>query len=129
MIFVSESGSNVAARVSELFLNSLPKNLHVTIKCYDYETFIALNQADELEKYHVIFAATTIPLGKHKFPIVSIEDIMTFRNFEQLKICFNGYLSAFEFETFKKNMLNAFSLQNVVESLTICKRKILLRCP
>ena len=44
---------------------------------------------------------------------------MTFRNFEQLKICFNGYLSAFEFETFKKNMLNAFSLQNVVESLTI----------
>ena len=119
LIFVSESGSNVAARVSELFLNSLPKNLHVTIKCYDYETFIALNQADELEKYHVIFAATTIPLGKHKFPIVSIEDIMTFRNFEQLKICFNGYLSAFEFETFKKNMLNAFSLQNVVESLTI----------
>ena len=36
-----------------------------------------------------------------------------------MRECFNGYLTSDEFEMFRKNLLNVFSLQNVVEALTI----------
>ncbi|WP_440321636.1 PRD domain-containing protein [Laedolimicola sp.] len=120
LIFVSESGSDVAARVGELFLDSLPKNLELTVKCYDYDTFTELDRAGELDKYNVLFAATTaVPIQSERFPMIPLEEIITFNSFPRLRECFNGYLSPEEFEQFRKNLLNVFSLQNVVEALTI----------
>lgn len=119
LLFVSESGSDVAARVSELFLDSIPKTLELVIRCYDYEAFTELYRNGELEKYNVLFAATTVPIFHEDFPIIPIEDIITFNGFARLRECFNGYLSSEEFEVFRRNLLNSFSLQNVVEALTI----------
>ena len=120
LIFISESGSDVAARVGELFLDSLPKNLELTVKCYDYDTFTELDRAGELDKYNVLFAATTaVPIQSERFPMIPLEEIITFNSFQRLRECFNGYLSPEEFEQFRKNLLNVFSLQNVVEALTI----------
>ncbi len=120
IMFVSESGSDVAARVGELFMDSLPKNLELTVKCYDYDTFTELGRTGELDKYNVLFVATTtVPVQTEKFPVISLEEIITFNSFPRLRECFNGYLSSEEFEQFRKNLLNVFSLQNVVEALTI----------
>ncbi len=120
ILFVSESGSDVAARVGELFMDSLPKNLELTVKCYDSDTFTELGRIGELDKYNVLFAATTaVPVQSEKFPVISLEEIITFNSFPRLRECFNGYLSPEEFEQFRKNLLNVFSLQNVVEALTI----------
>lgn len=120
LIFVSESGSDVAARVGELFMESLPKNLDLAVKCYDNQTFLELCRTKELEKYNVLFAATTaVSAGNGAFPVIPLEEIITFNSFPRLKECFNGYLSEEEFELFRKNLLNVFSLQNVVEALTI----------
>lgn len=119
LIFVSESGGDVAARVGELFLNSLPRTLDLAVKCCDYDTFTDLCKTGELDRYNVLFAAATMPVQNENFPVIPIEDIITFNSFSKMRECFNGYLTSDEFEMFRKNLLNVFSLQNVVEALTI----------
>ena len=119
LIFVSESGGDVAARVGELFLNSLPRTLELAVKCCDYDTFTNLCKTGELDRYNVLFAAATMPVQNENFPVIPIEDIITFNSFSKMRECFNGYLTSDEFEMFRKNLLNVFSLQNVVEALTI----------
>ena len=119
ILFVSEIGSVVAEKVGELFRNSLPKNIQVTMKCCDYDTYKELLQTGELERFHILFVAATNSIKIKEARTITIEDMITFHNLDQIRIWLREYLSAEEFEAFRKNLLNEFSLQNVVESLTI----------
>lgn len=119
IVFVSEIGSEIAVKVSELFLNSLSKSIDVDVRCYNYDAFIEFYHSNDFEHYNILFVATTININLTGFPVISIEDIITFKSLDKVKTCLSSYLSDEEFEKFNKNMLNVFSLQNVVESLTI----------
>lgn len=51
--------------------------------------------------------------------MVAVEDIITQRGLDKIKSGLCSYLTEEEFEHFKQNLVNQFSLENVVESLTI----------
>lgn len=119
ILFVSEIGSEVAEKVSELFRNSLPKSIQVSMRCYDYDTYKELLQSGELEKLNILFVASTNSIKIKGCPTIAIEDFITFHNLDQIRMWLKDYITTEEFEMFRKNLLNEFSLQNVVESLTI----------
>lgn len=122
ILFVSESGSNVAAKVSELFmhsLNHLNTKVNARFLCYDVQTYEQLRQNGHWDTCNVLFAASTMELGPADFPVVAVEDIITQRGLDKIKSGLSGYLTEEEFEHFKQNLVNQFSLENVVESLTI----------
>ena len=122
ILFVSESGSNVAAKVSELFmhsLNHLNTKVNARFLCYDVQTYEQLRQNGHWDTCNVLFAASTMELGPADFPVVAVEDIITQRGLDKIKSGLCSYLTEEEFEHFKQNLVNQFSLENVVESLTI----------
>lgn len=80
ILFVSESGSNVAAKVSELFmhsLNHLNTKVNARFLCYDVQTYEQLRQNGHWDTCNVLFAASTMELGPADFPVVAVEDIIT----------------------------------------------------
>lgn len=87
--------------------------------CYDVQTYEQLRQNGHWDTCNVLFAASTMELGPADFPVVAVEDIITQRGLDKIKSGLSGYLTEEEFEHFKQNLVNQFSLENVVESLTI----------
>lgn len=88
ILFVSESGSNVAAKVSELFmhsLNHLNTKVNARFLCYDVQTYEQLRQNGHWDTCNVLFAASTMELGPADFPVVAVEDIITQRGLDKIK--------------------------------------------
>lgn len=85
----------------------------------DVQTYEQLRQNGHWDTCNVLFAASTMELGPADFPVVAVEDIITQRGLDKIKSGLCSYLTEEEFEHFKQNLVNQFSLENVVESLTI----------
>lgn len=52
-------------------------------------------------------------------PFISLEDIISMNSAEKLTNIFSEYLDEEQMEIFNQNLVKNFSLQNVVESITI----------
>ena len=100
-------------------LNHLNTKVNARFLCYDVQTYEQLRQNGHWDTCNVLFAASTMELGPADFPVVAVEDIITQRGLDKIKSGLSGYLTEEEFEHFKQNLVNQFSLENVVESLTI----------
>lgn len=57
---------------------------------------------------------------------VSLEDIMNFKDIDILNSIFKPYLDEDEIEEFNQNLLKNFSIQSVMENLTILNPQKLL---
>ena len=129
IIFVSEIGSDIAEKVSEVFFNRIIKKINVDIRCYDLDSFLKFYNSKEKQHYNILFVASTIEINinMNDISVISIEDIITFKSLEMIRNSLSTYLTNEEFDSFSKEMLNIFSLQNVVESLTILNANKVLR--
>lgn len=118
ILFVSELGSNVAQRVSQLFLRSIPKKMEVHLLCYDYDDLKNM-KGGVLAQYHVLFCTGMVDPILPGVPFVYLEDIISFKQIETVKNYLSEYLDESELQLFQRNLLKNFSLQNVIEYLTI----------
>ena len=99
IIFTSETGETAAERVVQLF-----KNLD------DDEVFV---------QFDVIFVAGTIQLPLTKVAYVSLEDVIAFKDIDRISLMLTRYFSEAEAEQFNKNLVKNFTLENVMNYLTI----------
>ena len=120
ILFVSETGTEAARNMSELFSKSFPRSINVKIIPYDYYKLIKKGRNDEVFcKYDVIFIAGTLNPNIDEVPYLAIEDIISGNNLEVIQKNFGGIFSLEEMQQLKNNILMNFSLQNVVGYLTI----------
>lgn len=76
-------------------------------------------QTHIFEIYDVIFILGSIDLNIRDIPFISLEDIVTFENVQILNHLLGAYLNEKEIEIFNKNLLKNFSLENIMNFLTI----------
>ena len=120
VLFVSEAGATVARRMAELFNNSLPRQIEVEFLGYDYLRLKHREEFDELKsKYDVLFVSGTINPELDELPYIPMEDIISFREIERINRMLGHYMQESEIEDFNQKLLKNFSLQNVVQHLTI----------
>lgn len=120
LLFVSENGVVIAQRFAELFSNSLPKKKSLSLLTYDYTYFLDKErEAELLSQYNILFATGTIDPGFQHITYISMEDIMLMNRENFIHTKFSSFLSNEEIEQFDRNLLQNFSLSNVVSSLTI----------
>ena len=120
VLFVSEAGATVARRMAELFNNSLPRQIEVEFLGYDYLRLKHKEEFDELKsKYDVLFVSGTINPELDELPYIPMEDIISFREIERINRMLGHYMQESEIEDFNQKLLKNFSLQNVVQHLTI----------
>lgn len=120
VLFVSEAGVTVARRMAELFHSSLPRRIEVEFLSYDYLQLKQAEGINELKaKYEVLFVSGTIDPELDEAVFISMEDIISFREIKRLNRALTRYMQQEEIEEFNQRLLKNFSLQNVVQYLTI----------
>ena len=120
VLFVSEAGVSVARRMAELFYNSLPRQIEVEFLGYDY---LSLKHAEELEdlksRYDILFVSGTANPELKDVAFIPMEDIISMREIERISRMFFLYMQEDDLRAFHQRLLKNFSLQNVVQHLTI----------
>ncbi|MFR3430338.1 MAG: hypothetical protein ACLTTH_09680 [Holdemanella porci] len=94
---------------------------------YDYDCLQKNKHEDPLfEKYDVVLMVKPLSLKLKGVRSVSLEDIMNFKDIDILNSIFKPYLDEDEIEEFNQNLLKNFSIQSVMENLTILNPQKLL---
>lgn len=127
ILITTETGETAASRVVQLFCTSLPKAVDISFLPYDYNRLSQnLDQDEVFERYNVLFVSGTLPLKLKNTPFVSLEKIIAFKDIEKVNRIFSPYFTTDELEQFNQCLLKNFSLENVMNYLTILNADKLL---
>lgn len=125
VIFVSDNGIKMANRMKELFVNNLPKVIDVDFIAQDHINFMNEEYMNKLKKeYDILFVSGMCSSVEVTQTFISLEDIIF--DIDIIKGYMNKYLSVEEMDVFAQNLIHSFSLENVVEVLSILDAKKLL---
>lgn len=127
VVFTNDAGLKVSERMSNLFRNSLPKNIDLKFMEYSYDDLVANGEKDPLfQKYEVTLMVKPYNLILKNINSVTLEDIVSYKDIKAVDEALVKYLNEEEIEIFNNNLLKNFSLQNVMENLTILNANKLL---
>lgn len=129
ILFASDTGLSVSSRLAQLFRQSLPRKIDLHMVEYDYQWLEQRREKDPVfERFEVVLLISPMNLHIPGIPTVSLEDIVSFENIDMLNHVLEGSLNSEEIQRFNRELLNKFSLQSVVEHLTILNPQRLLAC-
>jgi len=120
IIFTTEVGEKATERVVQLFKDSLPKNIALSIIAYSYNKLLQNGNNDELFKTNnIVLIVGMSRIEGIKAPFISLEDIIAFSDFELIANALSPYMNHAEIEIFNRNMLKNFSLTSILNNVTI----------
>lgn len=120
ILSVCESGIGTAEKISHLIEVSLPEKVSILMIPYDYENLrkSGLN-SPVFEKYNILMIVGTKDPKIEGIPFTSIEDLMEQHSVEKTNAILSTYMCKDQIELFNQNMIKNFSLDNLLEYLTI----------
>ena len=122
-ILVSANENKIRAakeKLKELILKTSATSIPVKFVAYDYYRLMKNGSHDEIfQQYHVKCIIGLFNPEIEGIPFISLEDIISMNSAEKLTNIFSEYLDEEQMEIFNQNLVKNFSLQNVVESITI----------
>ncbi len=120
IIFATEIGEKATERVLQLFKNSIPRNIELSIMPYSYNKLLQNGSLDEIFfNNQVILIVGMSEIKELEVPFVSLEDMITFSDFELITTVLEPYMTIEEMEVFNSNMLKNFSLVSILDNVTI----------
>lgn len=127
ILFSLENGEVATKRLIDLFKRSLPGDVKLSLITYDFNYDFSFNDRELFSKYDVLLIIGSINRYKEKnIPFIALEDLITFESIDVLKGSLKSVLVSEEIDQFSKNLLSNFSLENIIEYLTILNPQILL---
>ncbi len=127
IVFTNDVGVAVSQKLSQLFRDSLPRSIDLKFIEYDYDTLMKNKKSDSLfEKYDVVLMVKPYNLKLKRVTSVSLEEIMSFKDIDVVNHVLRPYLDEAEIEEFNRRLLKNFSMQSVMENLTILNAPKLL---
>lgn len=120
IVFTNDISAKISGKLAELFARSLPRPLDLRFIEADYASIQSPAQREALfQRYDVLLLIG--PLGFHPDNVntMALEDIVSFRTMEPLNRALQDFLSEPERESFQQQLLKNFSLQSLMENLTI----------
>ncbi|QOX65754.1 PRD domain-containing protein [Anoxybacterium hadale] len=120
ILSVCATGIATAEKISQLFTQSFPAKVDVSVITYNYNSLIASGKLSPVfEKNNVLFIVGTQDPGIPGYPFLALEDILEQRNMNYIDKQLSIFMSKAELQTFNNNLLKNFSLQNLLSQLTI----------
>lgn len=127
MLFTNDAGIEVSRRLADLFRNSLPKHVDVRFIEYDFERLMANRDTDIVfTQFDIVLIVKPYHLDINYYPSVALEDIINFKAIHKVNEALSSDLQAAEIQQFNEALLKNFSLQNIMENLTILNPRKLL---
>lgn len=127
IVITSNMGQRATAKLASLFSKSMPSGNPFSIIEYDYEQLKEeLENSQIFKEYDVALLVKPDILSIHNVPCISMEDLIYTQDNEHLYTALDCYMSKEQIEEFHMNLLKNFTLENVVETLTILNAKHLM---
>lgn len=127
IIVTSDLGQPMISKISKLFQNSLPKEHPFTIIEVEYNQLEKNRENSSVFKdFDVVLLVRPDGLNLNGVESVSLEDVIYMNENERFDLTLNKYLSREQIQSFHMNFLKNFSLENVLENLTILNAKNLM---
>lgn len=127
IVFTNDAGMVVSEKLSKLFRDSLPKEIELKMMEYDYNELLKNGSQDILfKKYDVLLMIKPYNLKLENINSVTLEEIMNFKDIDKVNHVLKMYLNSTEIEAFDQSLLKNFSMQSVMENLTILNAPKLL---
>ena len=125
ILFTSESGIQTAQRMSNLFYDSLPIEIPVSLQIISFTE--AKQEVQKIQEiYNVLFVSGTEDPGVNGIPFIPLQDIITTTNLDLVSTKLSGYLNEDNLKQLIINVRRNFTLMNVLNYLTILNPKPLL---
>ena len=120
IIIASDTGVSVSEKLVSLFKKSLPKKIDLVMSAYDYKRLRTNKSKDGIfEKYDVQLMISSKGLGIAGIPIITLEEVMSFEKIDTLRNVLSSYLNDKELDMFETSLLKNFTLESIVNNLTI----------
>ncbi|MDO4501044.1 MAG: PRD domain-containing protein, partial [Erysipelotrichaceae bacterium] len=120
IIFASDTGVSVSEKLVSLFKKSLPKKIDLVMSAYDYKNLKSNGSSDGIfEKYDVQLMISSKGIGIKEMPIITLEEVMSFEKIDVLRNVLSYYLDNKELDMFETSLLKNFTLESIVNNLTI----------
>ena len=119
LLFVSDNGKNMALRIKDTFVNSLPKHIDVQMFVSDK---IEIEMTDFLEKirkdYNILFVLGASGI-ENESNYISIENLVEEEELDKITVLLGSYLDREEIMLFRENLIYSFSLQSIIDNLSV----------
>lgn len=120
ILTVCATGFGAAKKIGELLKNSLPKPIPLEIIPYDYQSLVTHGIEDNIfSEYNVKMLIGTLDPKVAGVDFMPMENIVTNDEVHALHELIGKYLSADELKMFNENVAKNFTLDNIVNHLTI----------
>lgn len=120
ILAVCATGLEMAAKITRLLENCLPRPIPAVIRTYDYAGLVEEGlQAPVFVQYHVKFIIGTLDPRIPGVPFVSLDQLVSSQDVGLLGRLFSDYYAPEEIRELEQNLIHQFSLQNILDYLTI----------
>lgn len=120
ILFTSEAGKNATQRMMKLFANSMPYNSKLQFITYDYYSLINNGINDPVFKnYNVLFITGTLSPKINEVPFVFLEDMISFHDIGKINDLMCRFMSEAELQQMNSNLLRNFTLDSIINKMTI----------
>lgn len=124
ILTVCATGIATAEKISGLLVESLPATASLQVIECSFDTLMRAGKEDAIfDKYDVQFIIGTLDPNVEGIPFISIEDIIEKQNMHRIEQMLEHVLNPQELEAFSANIIRNFSLQNLLDYLTILNPK------
>ena len=127
VLFTSEMGIHAAERMLSLFGTSLSGHGKIQLVLTDFTSLLEKQERHEwFERYKVLCVIGTMNPGLAEVPFFPLDALISGEKGEALGRALTPYLTEKETQALSETLLKNFSLQNVVQNLTILNADTLL---
>jgi sigma-54 dependent transcriptional regulator of gfr operon len=114
------TGIGTADNVKKLLLDSMPNQIDCEIQAFEIDRLKDEEQIDVLNKlYNVLTVVGTIDPGLEQVPYISLESIISGNEMEKLDKALQPCMTDEQLSKFKDQLIHNFSLERVINSITI----------
>lgn len=120
ILSVCATGIGTAEKIAALFERSFPREVGIHIVPYEYASLSGMGAACPVfEKYNVLFIVGSMDPHVQGYPFISVEEVVEQSNAICVGSLLGDFLEPEEIEIFNQNIIKYFSLQNLLNYLTI----------
>lgn len=126
ILFSCESGTPMTNRVLEIFQDSFPKGLQIRLLAIESGNCMNMELDALCARYDVLFVSGTYDPQIPGIPYIGLEDMIANGDMERVNSLLKRYMNRDELIAFDERLLKNFTLQNVLQYLTILNADKLL---
>ena len=128
IIVCCTTGVGTAIKIKDMIKESLPAKTKVMIKAYSYDALKIDDQEDVLKrKYNILTIIGTANPNYQNIPFISIDQLVNGSKLNVLKEALKNDLTSQDLDNFNDAVLKNFSIERVINSLTILDTKAVIK--